>query len=70
MVEEDKIGLHDLMSFANFFDSAALRTKSKLLLEEGKHDFVNNPEAMTMSIAESILWISLPRAMISPGRDL
>jgi len=69
IVDEDKIGLHDLLSFANFFDSAALRTQSKLLLEEDKHDLVS-PEAMTMYMAESILWTSLPRAMMSPGRDL
>ncbi len=65
---EDEIGLH-LLSFANFVDSAALRTKSELLLEEDKHDLVS-PKTMTMSMAGSILSASLPRAMISPRRDL
>jgi hypothetical protein len=69
IVEEDEIGLQNLLSFANIFDSVALRAKSELLLEEDKHDFVN-PEAMTKSIRESILWTSLPRAMMSRGRDL
>ena len=67
--EDDEIELHDLMSFESFVDSAALMTKSELLLEEDKHDLVNR-EAMAMSMAESILWTSLSRAILSPWRDL
>jgi hypothetical protein len=70
IVDEEEIGLHDLyMSFANFVDSAALSTKLDPLKEEDKHDLVN-PQAMTMSMAEFILWTSLPRAMMSPWRDM
>ena len=69
IVGEEEIMLQDLLSFAKFADSAALSTKSELLQEEYKHDLVN-PKAMTMSIAESIIWTSLLRATMSPGRDL
>ena len=69
IVGEEEIGLQDLMSFAHFVDSEVLRTKLELLHEEDKHNLVN-PEAMTMSMAESILWTSLLRAMMSPSRDL
>ena len=69
IVYEEEIGLHDLVSFANFFDLAALRTKSELLPDEDKHDLVS-PKAMTMSMTVSILWTSMPKAMMSPGRDL
>ncbi len=43
--------------------------KSELLLEEDKHDFARL-EATTKSIAVSIMWTSLPSAIISPGLDL
>jgi hypothetical protein len=69
IVEEEAIGLTDLMSFPNLARSAPLSTKSELLEEEDKHDFVRR-EAMTRSIAVSILWTSLRRARMSPGRDL
>jgi hypothetical protein len=69
IVDEDENGFQDLLFFANFVDSAALRIKSELLLEGDKHDLVN-PEAKTMSMDESLQWTSLPRAMMSPGRDL
>ena len=68
-MDEEEIGLHDLLSFANFDDSAALSTKSEVLHEEDKHDLVNL-EATTMSMAESILRTSLSRAMMSPWQDL
>ena len=69
IVDEEEIGLKDLLFFANFVDPTALSTKLELLHEEDKHNLVN-PEAMTVPMAESILWTSLPRAMMSPGRDL
>ena len=69
IVEEEEIGLHDLQSFPNLADSATLMTKSEILHEEDKHDLVDL-EAMTMSMTEFILWTSLPRAQMSPGRDL
>ncbi len=69
IVDEVEIGLQDLLSFANFVDSTALRTKWELLREEDKHDLAS-PEAMTMSMAESNMWTSLPRAKMSPWRDL
>jgi hypothetical protein len=68
-VEEDEMGLTESMSFPNLAFSAAFVTKSELLHEEVKHDFVK-PEAITRSIAVSIMWTSLPRAIISPGLDL
>ena len=34
IVDEEGIGLHDLLSFANFVDLTDLRTKSELLQEE------------------------------------
>jgi hypothetical protein len=69
IVEEEEIGFTDLRSFPNLTRSAPLRTKSELLEEEDKHDFVR-AEAITKSIAVSNLWTSLPRAKMSPGRDL
>jgi hypothetical protein len=69
IVEEEEIGFADLRSFPNLARSAPLRTKSELLEEEDKHDFVK-AEAITKSIAVSILWTSLPSARMSPGRDL
>ncbi len=54
IVDEEEIGLQDLLTLPNFFDSTALSTKSELLLEEDKHDLVN-PQAMPMSMDESIL---------------
>ncbi len=69
ILEEEAIGLADLLSFPNLTRSAPLRTKSELFEELDKHDFVN-PEAMTRSIVVSILWTSLPSARMSPGLDL
>jgi len=69
VVEDEAIGLTDLMSFPNLTRSAPLRTKSELLEDDDKHDFVK-PEAMTMPIAVSIMWTSLPKAKMSTGRDL
>ena len=63
------MGLMEFMSFLNLVFSAALRTKSELLQEENKQDFVS-PEAIINSMVVSILWTSLPRAKISPGLDL
>ena len=63
------MGLVDFRSFLNLARSAALRTKSELLEEEGKHDFVS-PDAMTKSMTESSLWTSRPRARMSPGLEL
>ncbi len=64
-MEEEAIGLTaDLMSFPSLARSTALRTKSEPLEEEDKQDFVS-PEAMTRSMAMSIMWTSLPRAMMS-----
>ena len=68
-MEEEAIGLTDFLSFPNLARSAPLRTKSELLEEEDKHNFVR-PEKITRSTAMSNLWTSLPRARISPGRDL
>ena len=53
-MDEEEIGLTDLLSLPNLALSAPLMTKSELLQEEDKHDFVR-PEAMTKSIAVSIL---------------
>ncbi len=61
------MGLAEFLSFLNLVFSAAFRTKSELLHEEDKHDFVK-PETMTMAVSN--LWTSLPRAMMSPGLDL
>ena len=44
----------EFMSFLNLDLSTALRTKSELLHEEGKHDFVN-PDAITKSMTVSSL---------------
>ncbi len=63
------MGFTECLSFLNLAFSEALRIKSELLLEEDKHDLAK-PEATTKSIAVSILWTSLPSAMISPGLDL
>jgi hypothetical protein len=63
------MGLPEILSFLNLAFSAAFRTKSELLQEEDKHDFVK-PEAITRSMAVSNLWTSLPRAMMSPGLDM
>ena len=68
-MEEEGIGLQDLLSFPNMAILAALRTKLELLQEEDKLDLVS-VKAMTMSVAESSLWTSLPRAIMSPERDL
>ena len=69
IVEEDAIGFVEMESFLNFVLSAALSTISELFVVEVKHDFCK-AEAMTMSMAVSILWTSLPKAKMSPGRDL
>jgi len=53
MVEEDEMGLTEFLSSLNLTFSAALKTKSELLHEEDKHDFVK-PEAITGSMAMSI----------------
>ncbi len=63
------MGWVEFLSFLNLEFSAALRTKSELLQEESKHDFVK-AEAITMSIAVSSLWICQSRAMMSSGLDL
>ena len=54
IVEDDEIEWTELLSFLNLAFSAAFRTKSELLHEEGKHDFVK-AEAMTKSIVISSL---------------
>ena len=59
----------EFMSFLNLVFSVAFRTKSELLQEEDKHDFVS-PEAIIKSMVVSILWTFLPRAKMSPGLDL
>ena len=59
------MGLTDRLSLPNLAVSAPLRTKSELLQEEDKHDFMR-PEAMTMPIAMSNMWTSRPGAMMSP----
>ncbi len=48
-MDDEEIGLTDLMSFPNLALSAPLMEKSELLQEEDKHDFVR-PEAMIKSI--------------------
>jgi hypothetical protein len=53
-VDEEEIGLIDLLSLPNLALSAPLRTKSELLQEEDKHDFFR-PEAIKKSIAVSIM---------------
>jgi hypothetical protein len=52
IVEEDEMGMMEFTSFLNLAFSAAFRTKSELLQEEDKHDFLN-PEAITKSMAVS-----------------
>ncbi len=69
VVEEEAIGLADLPSFPSLTRSAPLRTKSELFEERVKHDCVKL-EAITRSIAVSIMWTSLPSARMSHGRDL
>ena len=62
----------DGLSSCLFLDlafSVAFRTKSELLDEVDKHDFVN-PEAIIRSMVVSSMWTSLPRAMMSPCIDL
>jgi hypothetical protein len=51
-VEEAEMGWAEFMSFLNLAFSVAFKTKSELLLEEDKHDFISS-EAITMSIAVS-----------------
>ena len=63
------MGLAEFLSFLNLVFSTAFRTKSELLHEEDKHDFVK-PEVMTRSMAVSSLWTSFPKAMMSPGLEL
>ena len=59
-VEDDEIGFDEIIkSFLNFVLSAALSTISELFGMEVKHDLCK-AEAMTMSIAVSNLWTSLP----------
>ena len=65
----NKNDIVEIKSFLNFVLSAALSTISELFVVEVKHDFCR-AEAMTMSMAVSIQWTSLPKAMMSPGRDL
>jgi hypothetical protein len=48
------MGLMEFMSFLNLDFSAALRTKSELLHEERRHDFVH-PDAITKSMTMSSL---------------
>ncbi len=69
IVEEDEIGFAEFKSFLNLDFSAALSTISELLSVEDKHDFCK-AGAITKSMAVSSLWISLPKAKISPGLDL
>ena len=54
IAKEDAIGLADLLSVPNLNRSAPLMTKSELLEEEDKHDFVK-AEEITRSIDVSIL---------------
>ena len=63
------MGFDEFKSLLNFDFSAALSTISELLLIEDKHDFCK-VEAITMSIAVSNLWTSLPIAIMSLGLDL
>ncbi len=67
--KDKDMGWAEFLSFLNLAFSAAFRTKSELLHEESKHDFVK-AEAITKSMAVSSLWTSLSRAMMSPGLDL
>jgi phosphoribosylaminoimidazole-succinocarboxamide synthase len=69
IVEEVEMGLAEILSFLNLAFFVDFRTKSEILQEEDKHDFVKL-EAITRSMAVSSLWTSLPRAMMSPGLDL
>ncbi len=69
IVDDAEMGWDEFLSFLNLAFSAAFRTKSELLYEEDKHDFVN-PEAITRSMDVSSLWTSLPIAMMSPCLDL
>jgi len=69
IVEEEELGVDEFKSYLNFDFSAALSTVSELLLMEDKHDLCK-AEAITMSIAVSSLWTSLPRAIMSPSLDL
>ncbi len=48
------MGLMEFTSFPNLAFSAAFKTKSELLEEEDKHDFVN-PDTITRSMAVSNL---------------
>ena len=43
IVDGEKIGLHDLLSFVNFVDSAALSKKSELLQEEDNTSRFDQP---------------------------
>ena len=63
------MGLMEFTFFLNLAFSDAFKTKSELLQEENKHDFVSS-EAITKSMAVSSLWTSLPKAKMSPGLDL
>ena len=69
IVEEEEMGFNEFKSFLNFDFSAAMSTISELLLMDDKHDFCK-AEAITMSIAVSIMWTSLPIAIMSHGLDL
>ena len=63
------MGWAEFLSFLNLAFSIAFRTKSELLHEEDKHDFVKL-EGITRSMAVSSLWTSLPKAMMSLGLEL
>jgi hypothetical protein len=63
------MGLAEFLSFLNLAFSTAFKTKSELVHEEDKHDYVML-EAITRSMTVSSMWTSLPRAMMSPGLDL
>jgi hypothetical protein len=69
MVADEEIGRLDFLSFKNFAFSASRREKSELFAWFDKHDFAR-PEMITQSLVVSFRKASMPRATISPGRDL
>ena len=52
IVEDEEMGFMERLSLMNLARSAPLSTKSELLEDEDKHDFVK-PEAMITSMAVS-----------------
>jgi hypothetical protein len=69
MVADEEIRRLDFLFFKNFAFSASRREKSELFAWWDKHDFAT-PEIITQSIAMSSRKALMPKATISPGRDL